>query len=75
MCIRDSLGSFEALRAIGRGRAKLKVAMLMYEENARKINATLEAINPAATKDIIALGRMDSMLTVRDKLGQGYRCV
>ena len=66
------LGSFEVLRAVGRGKAGLKVAMMMYEENARKINATLEAINPAATQDIIALGRMDSMLEARDKLDQGY---
>jgi predicted LPLAT superfamily acyltransferase len=66
------LGSFEVLRALGRNRAGLRVAMLMYEENARKINATLEAINPAATEDIIALGRMDSMLQARDRLDQGY---
>jgi predicted LPLAT superfamily acyltransferase len=66
------LGSFEVLRALGRGRAGLKVAILMYEENARKINATLEAINPKATEDIIALGRMDSMLQARDRLDQGY---
>ncbi|MGV0949807.1 MAG: acyl-CoA synthetase [Azonexus sp.] len=66
------LGSFEVLRAVGRGRAGLKVAMLMYEENARKINATLEVINPKATEDIIALGRMESMLEVRDKLDKGY---
>ena len=66
------LGSFEVLRAAGRGKAGLKIAMLMYEENARKINATLEAINPKATEDIIALGRMDSMLEARDKLDQGY---
>jgi predicted LPLAT superfamily acyltransferase len=65
------LGSFEVLRAVGRGRAGLKVTMLMYEENARKINATLEAINPAATEDIVALGRMDSMLVARDRLEQG----
>jgi len=65
-------GSFEVLRSVGRGQAGLKVAMLMYEENARKINATLEAINPAATRDIIALGRVDSMLEARDKLDQGY---
>lgn len=68
------LGSFEVLRAMGRGRAGLPVAMLMYEENARKINATLEAINPRATQDIITLGRMDSMLEARDKLAAGY-CV
>ncbi len=66
------LGSFEVLRAVGRGRAGLKVAMLMYEENARKINATLEAINPAASEDIIPLGRMDSMLQARDRLNEGY---
>jgi predicted LPLAT superfamily acyltransferase len=66
------LGSFEVLRAVGRGRAGLKVAMLMYEENARKINATLEAINPAASEDIIPLGRMDSMLQARDRLDEGY---
>ena len=66
------LGSFEVLRAIGRDRAGLKVAMMMYAENARKINATLEAINPAATEDIIALGHMDSMLQARDRLDQGY---
>ena len=66
------LGSFEALRAVGRGQGGLPVAMLMYEENARKINATLEAINPAASQDIIPLGRMDSMLQARDKLDAGY---
>jgi len=48
------------------------VAMLMYEENARKINAALEAINPAAMTDIIALGRIESMIEARDKLDQGY---
>lgn len=66
------LGSFEVLRAAGRGRAGLKVAMLMYEENARKINATLEAINPRATQDIIPLGRIEAMLEARDKLEAGY---
>lgn len=66
------MGSFEVLRAIGRGREGLKVAMMMYEENARKINATLEAINPAATEDIIGLGQPGSMIAARDKLDQGY---
>lgn len=66
------LGSFEVLRAMGRGRAGLRVAMVMYEENARKVNETLRAINPAAMQDIIPLGRMDSMMAVSDKLDQGY---
>lgn len=66
------LGSFEVLRAVGRGHAGLKVAMLMYEENARKINATLAAINPAASDDIIPLGRLDSLLQASEKMEQGY---
>lgn len=57
---------------MGRRHANLRVAMVMYEENARKLNQTLQAINPAALQDVIALGRMDSMLAVRDKLDQGY---
>ena len=32
------LGSFEVIRAIGRKDADLRVAMLMHEENAQKIN-------------------------------------
>lgn len=66
------LGSFEVLRAMGRHRAGLRVAMVMYEDNARKVNDTLRAINPQAMQDIIPLGRMESMLAVKDKLDDGY---
>jgi predicted LPLAT superfamily acyltransferase len=66
------MGSFEALRAVGWGEGGLKVAMLMYKDNARKLNATLAAINPKAMQDIIPLGRTESMLEVRDKLQSGY---
>ena len=72
LLIGGHLGSFEVLRATGRGVAGLKVAMLMYKENAAKLNATLAAINPAAMEDIIPLGRVESMLEVRDKLDAGY---
>jgi len=65
------LGSFEALRAPGRRATGLRVAMVMYEENARMVNEALEAISPAARQDVIALGRLDSMLRVRDLLAQG----
>lgn len=66
------LGSFEVLRAMGRDTAGAKVAMLMYEQNARKLNATLDAINPKAAQDIIPLGNLESMLVAREKLDQGY---
>ena len=65
------VGSFEVLRAIGRRRPGLRVAMVMYEENARKINAALKAINPAAQQDIVPLGRADSMLRVHELIETG----
>jgi predicted LPLAT superfamily acyltransferase len=65
------VGSFEVLRAIGRRRPGLRVAMVMFEENARKINAALSAINPAAQQDIVALGHADSMLKVHELIEGG----
>jgi predicted LPLAT superfamily acyltransferase len=65
------MGSFEVVRAVGRRRSGLRVAMVMYEDNARKINAALAAINPAAVRDIIPLGQLDSMLQVRARLDEG----
>jgi predicted LPLAT superfamily acyltransferase len=65
------VGSFEVLRAAGRQKPELRVAMVMYEENARKLNAALSAINPAAQQDIVALGHVDSMLQVNNLLDEG----
>jgi predicted LPLAT superfamily acyltransferase len=65
------VGSFEVLRAVGRRQPGLRVAMVMYEENARKINAALGAINPAAQQDIVSLGHADSMLRVHDLIEGG----
>ncbi|WP_114968467.1 acyl-CoA synthetase [Rhodoferax ferrireducens] len=65
------MGSFEVIRAMGRQIPGLRVSMVMHEDNAQKINAMLAAINPNASTDIIGLGRIDSMLRVRDTLDQG----
>jgi predicted LPLAT superfamily acyltransferase len=65
------LGSFEVVRAIGRTQPDLRVAVTMYEDNARRINAILASINPAAKQDVIALGQVDSMLKVREYLDSG----
>jgi predicted LPLAT superfamily acyltransferase len=65
------VGSFEIIRAIGRRRPGLRVAMAMYEDNARQINAMLAAINPNAAAEIIALGHIDAMLKIQDYLDRG----
>jgi predicted LPLAT superfamily acyltransferase len=65
------MGSFEVMHSLGRRRHGLPVAMAMYEENARKINATLAAINPRMVADIISLGQLDAMLNIADRLDGG----
>ncbi len=63
------LGGFEVARALGRMQPrKLRIVLAMYEENARRVNAALDAINPAARPDVIGLGKLDAMLRVRDAL-------
>ncbi|MDB5396964.1 MAG: acyl-CoA synthetase [Rhodospirillales bacterium] len=65
------MGSFEALRSIGRGRSDLGVKMMMFEENAQKITSVLNAINPELAKDVISLGKPASIITVRECLEAG----
>ncbi|NLP63592.1 acyl-CoA synthetase [Paraburkholderia sacchari] len=62
------LGSFEVVRALGRTRPGMRVVVTMFDENARKINATIGAVNPAAQPEVIALGQVDSMLQVNERL-------
>lgn len=68
------LGSFEALRMVGHGKG-LRVAMIMYEDNARLINASLAAIAPDLPPEqrlvTIPLGRPESMLALRRWLDAG----
>lgn len=65
------MGSFEVMHSLGRRRRGLEVTMAMYEENARKINATLAAINPRLKPDIVCLGRIDAMLNIAERLDRG----
>lgn len=66
------VGSFEVVRAVGRHMADVRTSLVMYEDNARKTNAVLHAINPALAVDIIGLGKPGSMLAVRDRLDEGH---
>jgi len=64
-------GSFEVMSAVGRRRPGLRVAMAMYEENARKVSAMFKALNPANKAEIIALGQIEAMLRIRERLDEG----
>ncbi len=65
------MGSFEVMHSLGRRQCGPQVAMAMYEDNARKINAMLAAVNPRLTPDIVPLGRLDTMLNIAQRLERG----
>jgi predicted LPLAT superfamily acyltransferase len=65
------LGSFAVMHGLSRRQSRLRVSMAMYEDNARKISGILAAINPAAVPDIVALGHIDAMLGIAERLEQG----
>ncbi len=66
------LGSFEMVGAVGRRQPGLRLAMAMYEENARKVNAMMKtAADPANQPEIIALGQLEAMLRISERLDQG----
>jgi predicted LPLAT superfamily acyltransferase len=44
---------------------------VMYEENARKLNTVLKTINPQRNPPVIPLGKIDSMLKIREALERG----
>jgi predicted LPLAT superfamily acyltransferase len=70
MLLGAHMGSFEALRA-GAQSIGTHAAMLMYEDNARLINATLKAIAPNAQLHTIPLGRPGAMLALKRWLDDG----
>ncbi|MET3494793.1 acyl-CoA synthetase [Variovorax boronicumulans] len=68
------VGSFEVMGACKpkESRQGLRLAMLMYPDNAQRINAILNAIAlPDMRPHVIALGRPHSMLALRDWLDGG----
>jgi predicted LPLAT superfamily acyltransferase len=65
------IGSFEIMSAVGRRQPGLRVAMAMYEENARKVSAIFKALNPANKSEVIPLGQIEAMLRIRERLDEG----
>jgi predicted LPLAT superfamily acyltransferase len=65
------MGSFEVLHTLSRDQSHVRTSMVMYEDNAQKLNTVLKSINPQRNPPVILLGKIDSMLKVREALEQG----
>ena len=64
------LGSFEIVRAIGVTQPWLVVNVVMHEANAGKIMAWLREVAPDRAPNVIAPGRAETMLRIRDALAR-----
>ena len=65
------LGSFEMMRVLALARCPIRVRVLMYEANAEKLGSVLAPLNAGVSSQVIALGRPETMLEVRDALARG----
>jgi predicted LPLAT superfamily acyltransferase len=66
------LGSFESLHAAGKSFPGMRVTMVMYPDNARKIQGVLQALAPQLKMAIIGIGQPGSTLAIRDALDAGH---
>lgn len=65
------LGSFDVTRKVGNERRSIEVNMLMYEENARKVNAVIDSLGGRHHMKVIPIGAVDSLIRAKDRLEHG----
>jgi len=65
------LGSFEVLRACGPGAGVPPINVLMYVDNAGKLNSVLRPLAPGVEARVIPLGSPDALLRVHECLARG----
>jgi predicted LPLAT superfamily acyltransferase len=65
------LGSFDVARILGEVHRHTDIHMMMYEENARKINAVFESIGAKSRMSVIPIGGVNALLQVQERLDRG----
>jgi len=65
------LGSFEAVRAVGRERKDVEIRVLMDEQNAPLLRGLIEELSPAVAATVIQVGGPATMLEVKECLNRG----
>lgn len=65
------MGSFESLHAAGKTFPGMRVTLVMYPDNAKKIQQILQALAPEFELAVIGIGTPGSTLAIRDALDDG----
>jgi predicted LPLAT superfamily acyltransferase len=71
MLVGAHLGSFEMMRVLALAEFPVRVRVLMHEANAEKLASVLAPLNADITRQVITLGRPETMLEMRDALAAG----
>jgi len=70
LLVGSHLGSFEALRALGKVHRR-PVSVVMHQANAEKMQALFSRLAPDLQQRVIASGRPDTMLRIKECLERG----
>ncbi len=65
------LGSFDLTRFFGAKGYSLTINMMMYEENARKVNTVIESLGGKEQMKVIPVGGIDALLRAKDCVERG----
>jgi len=65
------MGSFDVTRDIGLRGRNVVVNMMMYAENAQKLNAVIASFGGHSRMKVIPIGTVDSLIRAKDRLDQG----
>ena len=65
------LGSFDVARMLGEVHRHTEIHMMMYEENARKLNAAIASFGGHSRMKVIPIGTVDSLIRAKDRLDRG----
>jgi predicted LPLAT superfamily acyltransferase len=65
------LGSFEALRALGRHAKRYPINIVMYEGATQKVSGVLDTLAPELKARVITPGRPETMLRIKECLERG----
>lgn len=65
------LGSFDVVRALASRGSGPVVNMMMYEENAKKLNAVIAALGGRHSMNVIPIGDIDTLLRAQECVSRG----
>lgn len=65
------LGSFDVARMLGEVHRHTEIHMMMYEDNAQKVNTAIEGLGGRSRMKVIPIGGVDSLIQAQDRLDRG----